>query len=240
MTFFGGGFGFSRQERPRSPDSLVTVKVAAFSRSIGRWETKFNPTARNGMPRAYEFEFEFIDAIDPESKFDVAVAVVSTFDDALAFGKHLSGLNIPLLVVHPIETPGNQNSKLQAKDRLTKRDAWMLSEQLGASLAFVKNTNFPMNIANQLIECYEQGFSVNCDADTIDYPDNDVFYEFCRVFGPILRENISTGSEANVMKALTNMWKAAPPELKMKLKRDITPVSTNGELHIPYLPATEL
>ena len=223
---------------------MVTVKVAAFSGSTSKWNDKFTYTEKTGLARGYCFEFEFVDAIDPEGKFDLAVAVFSCFDDAISFGDRLCGLKIPLLVVGVTETgrtmdhPGG--NKKPIKQPLSKRNVWMLSERLGASLVFVQNTNFPNNIVTQLIDCYEQGFCVNCDTEQVDYPDNDVFSEFCRVFGPIIREKFVGQPEANVMRALTNMWKAAPPQLKMKLKRDITPVSASGELHIPYLPATEL
>jgi hypothetical protein len=55
--------------------------------------------------------------------------------------------------------------------------------------------------------------------------DHPVFAEFCRIFGPGLRNNLPGANGAQVLRALTRMFKRAPVQLKMEIKRSLIPTS---------------
>jgi hypothetical protein len=69
--------------------------------------------------------------------------------------------------------------------------------------------------------------------------ESPVFFEFCRLFGPGLRKGLPGALPAEIMDALHRMFKAAPPELKIRIKKSLIPAKffTHQDIFVPFADA---
>lgn len=74
--------------------------------------------------------------------------------------------------------------------------------------------------------------------DYVDFPDADEFSEFARVFSCALRRSQQTMPHTKLMEILNSMWKDAPAELKIQIKRNLKPSSLYVErkISVPFRP----
>ena len=119
---------------------------------------------------------------------------------------------------------------------LSADDAAIIAEHLGIkSWIVIAKAGGISSVFKHFYECFK-GKTVHIPENTnlIKRPSDDVFREFCRVFGPGIRSQVP-GNETKVLDVLVKMWRQAPPQLKMKLKRNIRryPFERSDELQIP-------
>jgi hypothetical protein len=59
--------------------------------------------------------------------------------------------------------------------------------------------------------------------DLLTVPEDRIFCEFCRLMGPALRKTVPGAPEVQIVSALAAMFRRAPPEMKMEIKKSLLP-----------------
>lgn len=231
---FGNGFG-NAFGAPLPLARVSNVKLALF----GSEGAVLIENARNDNStwqwdnESVKFSMTEITPDDSPSDYDLLVVCIGTAS--------LHELGFIVDKMPPVSGPAclcmvSRNRRANDGDSpFSADDAAMVAEHLGLKSWIVDTGNSKATLFRGFYDCFKG--KIVCIPQTtssIERPSDDVFREFCRVFGPSIRSAVP-GDEAKVLDLLVKMWRRAPPQLKMKLKRDIRryPFAKSDELQIP-------
>lgn len=185
-----------------------------------------------GVHKGKSIAMNTVQSLNKENNAECIVVVYQNLSDFRMLPDLLQDNTKPVIVV------GRRNGNVSLEDgiRFSKLiHALRFIERPGSDTHF-KETLFD-TIFRHL--CHGDTFFMPFVSSKIcDYPDSDEFREFVRIFSVGLRTGCDGISERDILKVMNSMWKDAPAELKIQIKRSLKPASlyVDRRISVPFKP----